>query len=394
MIPPVTGRCCVSLSARPPGPGTARELVEEARAELHGKPVDLALLLASTHAGRAVERIALQVHELLRPRAMIGATGEGVIGDGLEYENEPVVALWAAHLPGARARSFHLSHEDLERLDSPAGLHEHLGLDAGARPSFVLLADPFSVDPLDVLQRFADAYPGRPVVGGMASGAKGPRQSAIIFDGQTLRHGLAGLALGAGVQLDCVVSQGCRPIGQPWIITEGHCNVIQRLGGQTPLRVLRDLIASGSDEERDLMRRGLLIGFAFNEQRASFGRGDFLIRNLVRLDPDTGELEVNDYVRVGVTVQFHVRDARSAQEELDEMLARAPRDAVGSLLFSCNGRGTRLFDQPHHDAQAVTRACPAPLAGLFCAGEIGPIGDRNFLHGHTASIGFIRTASA
>lgn len=383
-------RCAVSLSTRPPGPGTARELVSRVQERLQGRPIDMAVLLGSTHAARAIERIALQVYELLEPRALIGTTGEGVISGGLELEDESAVTLWAAHLPGVHVRSFHLSHDDVERIDSPAAVQEHLGIHRGDQPSFVFLADPFSVDVLEVLQRFDDAYPDRPAIGGMSSGASGPRQSAIIFDGQTLRHGLCGAALWGAAQLDCVVSQGCRPIGEPWIITEGHCNVIERLGGQKPLHVLRDLIDGCSDEERELIRRGLLIGFAFSERKGRFRRGDFLIRNLLRIDRERGEVEVNDYVRVGTTVQFHVRDARSAKEDLSEMLERAPRDAAGTLLFSCNGRGTRLFDEPHQDAQAVARACDAPLAGLFCAGEIGPVGQRNYLHGQTASIGFFR----
>jgi len=375
-----------------PGPGTARELVEQARARLNGGRPDLAILLASAHAERAIERIALQVHELLEPRAMIGTTGEGVISGDRELEGEAAVTLWVAQLPGMQVRSFHLSNEDVERLDSPAALQEHLGVSGDEQPSFVLLADPFSVDVLDVLQRFGDAFPERPAIGGMASGATGPRQSAMVFEGQTLRHGLCGTALWGSARVECIVSQGCRPIGGPWIITEGHCNVIERLGGRKPLHVLRDLIDGCTDDERELIRRGLLIGFAFHETRSRFRRGDFLIRNLLKIHPETGEVEVNDYVRVGTTVQFHVRDASSAREDLGAMLESAPRDAAGALLFSCNGRGTRLFEQRHEDARAVARACSAPMAGLFCAGEIGPVGQRNYLHGHTASIGFLRAA--
>jgi small ligand-binding sensory domain FIST len=226
----------------------------------------------------------------------------------------------------------------------------------------------------------------------MSSGASCPRESPIIFDGQTLRHGLCGVALWGNAQIDCVVSQGCRPIGRPWIITEGHCNVIERLGGHKPLHVLRELIETCSEEDRELIRRGLLIGLAISENKPRFRRGDFLIRNLLRIDRDSHEIEVNDYIRIGTTVQFHVRDAASANEDLTEMLASAPTDAAGALLFSCNGRGRRLFDEPHHDAAAVARNCKSPVAGLFCAGEIGPVGHRNFLHGHTASIGLFRTA--
>ena len=120
-------------------------------------------------------------------------------------------------------------------------------------------------------------------------------------------------------------------------------------------------------------------------------RGDFLVRNVLGLDRSSGALAITDRVRVGQTVQFHVRDAQTADEDLRALLqqdrATHTRPPAGALLFSCNGRGMRLFPQPDHDAAAVRAAVgDVPLAGLFAQGELGPVGGRNFIHGFTASL--------
>lgn len=377
--------------------GAARELVERVHAELGGRSGDLCVLLASAHLEDEIEAIADQVFELLHPRALIGTTGEAVISGGCEYEGQAAVTLLAAHLPRAQCVSFHLSQDDLQRLGTPAAVHEHLGVSPASDPYFILLGDPFTINPLDLLARLEQSYPGRPAVGGMASAGERPGQNAMIFEGQTLRQGACGVALWGDVRVECVVSQGCRPIGRHLVITRGERNVIYGLGGRPPRTVVRELLDACPPRDRELAReRGLLIGFAINEHKGEFGRGDFLIRNPMRFDAESGALEVNDYVRTGQTVQFHVRDGDSADEDLNSLLSACqPERVAGVLLFSCNGRGTRLFANRHHDARAVMqRFGTKPLAGLFCAGEIGPIGRRNFLHGHTASIGFIRPAGA
>ncbi len=381
--------CAVAVESGVPDAELGKRLTERVREQLDGHSADLCMLLASAHLEEAIEGIALSVAEHLLPRCMFGATGEAIISGETEYEGQPAVTLWAAHLPGCRVNSFHLSQSDLRGLDSPAALRDHLSVSTAENPFFLLLGDPFSVDVLDVLHRFEQAYPGRPCAGGMASGAQRPRQSAIIFDGQTLRHGLCGVALRGGMKLDCIVSQGCRPIGQEMVVSEARRNVIYALDGDSPLKVLREMLDRCSPQDRELAcQRGLLIGCSICEGPP----GEYLIRNPMRFDSESGALEINDFVHEGQRVRFHVRDAESAHQELDTILQRAaPSDAAGALLFSCNGRGTRLFPHKSHDARTIASRCGGlPLAGLFCAGEIGPIRNRNFLHGHTASIGFIR----
>lgn len=371
----------------------ADALCESIAASLDGRRVDLALLLASPHFLGTYERLAERILERCAPRAFIGTTAEAVLADAVEYEDKPAAVLWAAHLPRCKLASFHLSQEDLLRLQSSAELHEHLSVPGASHASFVVLGDPFSIDILELLNRLDNAYPGSTILGGMASAGSAPGENRLVFDGHTLRHGLSGVALWGDLQVDAVVSQGCRPIGRPLVVTRCEGPVVNALGGSTSLDAFRDTLESTSRRDIDLAReRGLFVGRVINESQAAFGRGDFLIGPCLGFDQESGAMALDDTIRPGQTIQFHVRDAQSADEDLKRTLAELPPDAAaGALLFTCNGRGTRLFEEANHDAAAVSRASGgAPLAGMFCAGEIGPVGNRSFLHGHTASIALFR----
>ena len=190
-----------------------------------------------------------------------------------------------------------------------------------------------------------------------------------------------------------VVSQGCRPIGRPLVITRAEENVIIELGGRPALERLHEIFGSLDEADRRLVRTSLHVGRAATEYKDRFDRGDFLVRNVVGADPESGVIAVGDLVRTGQTMQFHVRDAASADDDLRLLLARereAGARAVGALVFTCNGRGMRLFDEPGHDARCLEECLgPLPAAGFFAQGEIGPIGNRTFLHGFTASIALV-----
>jgi len=202
--------------------------------------------------------------------------------------------------------------------------------------------------------------------------------------------GAVGVWIHGAVRLRTVVSQGCRPIGQPMIVTKSQQNILIELGGKPAFSRLSELWPELSAEDQRLVQRGLHVGQVINEYQDGFARGDFLIRNVIGADPEKGVIAVGDYVRTGRTVQFHVRDARAADVDLKELLAGSvaagscPR---GALLFTCNGRGSRLFPEPNHDAGAVASQFGSiPTAGFFAQGEIGPVAGKNFLHGFTASI--------
>ena len=379
------------------GDDTALALATHIRSGLGDLPVDLGFIFASAHYEEELQRLALELHELLRARTFVGVTAEGVIHADQEYESQPALAVWAANMPDVTVRSFHLAESDLERLQDPEPFRDHVGAPADVDPNFILLGDPFtfSATPglVTLLDQLNHVYPGRPVLGGMASAADEPGQNLLVFDGYTLRHGMVGVALWGNINLEMVVSQGCRPIGRHLVVTRADGNIIHELSGQPPLEVVKQLLVNAPARDRLLLqRRGLLVGYAINEYQKEFTQGDFLIRLPIGFDPESGAMAINDLIRTGQTVQFQVRDESSATNDLDHALARErDRPAAGALLFTCNGRGTRLFNHRSHDARMIYDACGAlPMAGFFAAGEIAPIGRRSFLNGQTASIGFFR----
>lgn len=353
-----------------------------------GDAPDLALLFVTApHAG-AIEDAAAVVRSVLRPRALLACAAESVVGNTREVEGGPAMALWAGRVGPTQA--FHL--DAVLSPDGPVitGWPENVPDDAQA---LVLLADPFTFPVDDVLARLAQDRPGMPVVGGMASAARGPGGNRLVADGILTARGAVAAFLGADVEIRTVVSQGCRPIGAPFVVTRSEANIIYELGGKSPLARLDEIAAAASDEDRRLLAAGLQLGRVIDEHKADFGRGDFLVRNVLGGDRESGALAVGGLCEVGATVQFHVRDADTADEDLRDLLEG--RDADGVLLFTCNGRGTRLFGEPHHDAGVLHELLGnVPVAGFFAAGEIGPVGGRNFLHGFTASVTLLRSRSA
>ena len=228
--------------------------------------------------------------------------------------------------------------------------------------------------------------PGTVVMGGMASGGTGPGDTRLFLDDRVVDTGAVGARM-PGIRIRPLVSQGCRPIGNVYTVTRAAGNVIHELGGRPPLQRLQELVETLPSGDRELVGRGLHVGRVIDEYKAEPERGDFLIRGIVGVDPQSGALAVGDRIEVGETIQFHVRDAATADEDLRTLLEREAEPAAGALLFTCNGRGSRLFSVPDHDASLVSEKLGGlPLAGFNCAGEIGPVGGKNFLHGFTASI--------
>lgn len=357
-----------------------------------GGPADLALLFFSPHHAGAAEFLAASAHEQLRARGLLGCVGEGIIANDREVEGEPALSLWAAKWSrSVDVSPFHLVLEETSEGYSLLGWPDVLQESDPARDAILLLGDPFTF-PADLfLAEMNEAHRGLRVVGGMASGMPAPGMTRLIQDNRALNQGAVGVLLRGDVGLRCVVSQGCRPIGRPMVITRAHDNVIEELSGKSPLRQLQELWQELSPVDQELFRRGLHVGRVINEYQEQFRRGDFLIRNVLGLDQDKGALAIGDRVRVGQTVQFHVRDAATADEDLHELLrhdaASGGRRGAGALLFSCNGRGTRMFPEPDHDARAVRGELgDVPLTGFFAQGELGPVGGQNFIHGFTASV--------
>ncbi|MBX7103143.1 MAG: FIST C-terminal domain-containing protein [Gemmataceae bacterium] len=373
-------------------PDTRQALAEVvATADSLPGPADLAIAVYSPHHADELGRIARWLQSELQPGCLFGAQGDAVIGTGREVEGKPAISLWLAHWGGqVQVDPIHLDAERTPDGPSLFGWPDSLVDADPGDAAMLLLGDPFTFPAVELfLPRVNEDYEGLRVFGGMASGMS-EQGTTVLFQGdEAIERGAVGALLRGPTRLRGVVSQGCRPVGRPLVVTKAKENVIFEIGGQPPVRHLRDLLESLPVRDRELFQAGPHLGLAMTEYKDVFGRGDFLVRNLIGLDPQNGSIAVTDRVRTGQTVQFLVRDATSADDDLREMLQaeRQVGGAEAALLFTCNGRGTRLFGKPDHDAAAVQSAFGAiPVAGLHAAGEIGPVAGRNFLHGFTASV--------
>jgi small ligand-binding sensory domain FIST len=364
----------------------ARRAVDEARASLGGLPPALAVLFASAHFFDSAEDLAVAVTEQAGPVPLIGCVAEAVAGGPREVESEPAVSLWlAAGLGPVETYAMEFVRT------SSGGTFGGYRFDVEPGGVHLMLCDPFTFPAGDLLAHLNDHVPGTVVMGGMASGGLRLRQSRLFLDGRVLAEGAVGAHL-PEAEVHPLVAQGCRPVGDPYTTTRAEGNVIFELGGRPPVVRLQELAAALSSRDRELLVQGLQVGLVIDEYRAEPRQGDFLIRSVVGADPESGAIAVGEEIAVGQTVQFHVRDAESADEDLQRTLAREAavldgRPAAGALLFTCNGRGSRLFSGPDHDAGLIAKMLgKIPVAGFFCAGELGPVGGQNFLHAFTASI--------
>ncbi|MYI20106.1 MAG: hypothetical protein F4121_08545 [Acidimicrobiia bacterium] len=351
-----------------------------------GGPAALVFFATAAHLD-AMDLLAATLADRLAPEVVLGAGAVSVIAEGRELEETPAVAAWAAPLDAAvpvrlnPALSADHSHTD----DLPL-------LDEQPR-TLLLLADPFSCPADRLLEQLGTEFPQVRAIGGLASASGSAGGNRLVLDGEVFDDGAVGLLLGSEAEVETVVSQGCRPIGQPYVVTHGERNLIHELGGRPALERLQEIVEGLDPSERALVQRGLHLGIVVNEHKLDFGRGDFLVRGVLGLERQTRALAVGDMVETGTTVQFQVRDAASARQDLRGLMAG--RSAGGALLFTCNGRGRRLFEVADQDASVVAGAiAPAPLAGMFCAGEIGPVGPRSYLHGFTASIALFGQGAA
>jgi small ligand-binding sensory domain FIST len=387
----------VAASSRLPSTSEAAAAVAgELETALGGAAPDLLLVFFAAPHVAAAESLAGVLRERLQPRVLMGASAQGVITSEHEIEAGPGLSALAAVLPGVTLEPVVLTGEGwAEALEDPAAFARMAPAMAGAELVLVL-GDPFSLDLARLLAAFERHAPGARVVGGLASAAPRPGANALLLNDWVAPDGGVALALSGAIRADVVVSQGCRAIGPPLAVTKGEANVIAELDGRAAVERVEEVLQSLGEEERQRLRFGLYLGVPVKTD--AYGPGDYLIRALLGGDRERGLLAVGDRVTVGQRVRLHVRDAGTAREDLELLLSPQAFDvpARAALLFACNGRGRTLHGVPDGDVARLRDALggATPIAGMFCAGEVGPVGDRNFVHGQTASIAIIRPGPA
>lgn len=365
-------------------------------AQLDHEPPHLLLVFVSSDYGSALEELSGRITAALQPGLILGCTAGGLIGDGRELEDGTALSMAAAVLPGVDLSAFHIDANALPA--DAAGLERALGVPSERAPQFILLPDPFTFDTEVLLRRLDEVYPGSGKIGGLASGGRRPGSNFLFLGDQVFRAGAVGVAMTGNVVLDTVVAQGCRPIGDPMFVTRCDRNILVDVDGEKPLDVLRELHERLEPRDQELVSHSLFLGIVMDPRRQEYHQGDFLIRNLAGVDPESGVMAVGALLEESSVVQFHLRDARTSAEDLEAHLQRyrdEPRSTPpqGALLFSCLGRGKHLYGAEDHDSRVFRELLgEIPLAGFFCNGEIGPVQGQTLLHGYTSAFGLFRKA--
>jgi len=378
------------------GPAVA-ELIARLGHELARVEPDLVLAFGCGH--EAAELAALP--GLLRPwlgdGLLIGSAATGIIAGGRELEDGPAVGLLAGLLTDVDLHAVHVEQAALPPLNaSRESWWRLIGLDPECEPCFLVVADPFSFDVEHCVRGLDRAFPGATVVGGLSSAAAQPGQACLLAGRDLYSSGALVLAMSGNIRLDAVVAQGCRPVGEPLFVTAAEDNRISELDGRAPREVIGDLFSSLDERDREIFNdRQLYIGLALPGPRQTVGAGDFLVREVVGLDADSGELVIGDRAHRNGIVQFQLRDPDSSaadlQHELDRHRAQDPSRPAAALMFACIGRGTGFYGVPDRDSGLFRRAFgDVPLGGMFCAGEVGPVQGATFLHGYTTLFGLLR----
>ncbi len=357
-----------------------------------GERADVTFCFVSNQYGPEFGEFAGDLYERANTEHLIGCSGESIVGEDQEVEQEPAVSIWRARFDDESVEPARIEFKQSPDEETFSGWPP-AGVDEPDHSTLFLFGDPFSFPADKFLERINREHDQLRVVGGLSSGGNRPGQNTLFMDGEALRTGAVGLFVENDDRIRSVVSQGCRPIGPSFVVTGSDDNLLTSLGGEPPLTRLQDVLEELPEEDRRLAQNGLHIGVVIDEKQDSFDRGDFLIRGVLGVDQESGAMQVGDRIKKGRTVQFQVRDAESADRDLNELLENLASEEDfrpgGALLFTCNGRGSRFFDRPHHDVGEIQKHFKnLPVSGFFARGELGPVSGENSVHGYTASIAF------
>lgn len=385
--------------------GTIVEQIRKDMAKEFGRSkADLAMLfISATYRDQLIDSWS-SLRKEIPAKLVLGCTAGGVIGDGQEIEEEAAVSLISCKSPGVEISPFHVHQPNLPTRDgSPRLWHELMKIHPDENPHFIILSDPFSFDAEHFIEGLDFGYPKAAKIGGLASGGTQPNENLLLFNERAYHQGAIGVVMSGDIAVDTVVAQGCRPIGEALTITEADGQILLSVNNQRPIKYLSALFEKLNERDRELLKTSLFFGISMDPLNAAPKQGDFLIRNIMGLNMEEGIIAIGATLRPGQTVQFHLRDSETSHDDLNLMLANSKPDRfkdlsaqknAGALLFSCLGRGHRLYGKPHHDSHLFRSVLgEMPVAGFFCNGEIGPVRGRTYLHGYTSSFGVFSPAA-
>ena len=388
---------CSSVSNSPSLDLAIEDVTREISKKLGNNKPDLGLVFISSHHSSSYEEITEKIKEKINCEFILGCSGSGVIGEGKEFEYLPGVSLTVASLPNVTLKPFHFTRDILPNPDeSPDAWKETVDVLDDDPKTIILFPDPFSIRTEYVLDGLDFAFPNTKIIGALASGGNKPGDNALFVNGETYSKGCSGVVISGDFELDILVAQSCRPIGEPMIVTQSNNNVINELDSDLPIVAIKKLYDELPEDEKGIMNNALQIGILMDRLGDIDDEITYMIRNISSIDKDTGSITIGESITDGQVVQFHLRDSGAAQEELKKMLTeyKINDDQIikSTLMFSSVGRGKYLLGESHHDINLYKNIIDnnSPITGFFSNGEISPIGDRTYLHGYTSSFAIFR----
>lgn len=325
---------------------------------------------------------------------LVGCSSNSVIANESEIEEDAGIVLGLYSLPESVVKAVRLTEKDLKDAYGKNYWYKKTCINPEETNGWLVFSEPFQFDTEEWTKHWNFAYPGIPAAGGVASGNLHQREVQLYLDGKVYTDGCVVVSFGGNVALEVFVSQGATPIGDSWVITRAEKNLIIEIANAPAYNVLAYTFSELPSQEQLRAPGNILIGLAVNDTREELNRGDFIIRNLIGGDPETGILAIGGYPRTGQIIQFQYRDAATASQDLLETLHKAKsivhtKEIYGTQLFCCTGRGKDLFGELSHDAKMVQKVLgPLPVSGFFCNGEIAPVNKVNYLHGYSAVLAF------
>ena len=367
----------------------AREAAAQAAASLPGNRADLAIVFATSDHAADLSVLVREVADAVGTTCVTGCSASGVLALGRECENGPAIGVLAVQSDALRATPFLLQDRGDYGLSAGIHLGQRLAASRDDSDLVVVWPDPYAIRPDRLLQGLDAALGPVPVAGG-ASSSRSPSGGTFQFCGTEGGTGaVSGVRLSGAFRHHLALTQGCRPLGAVRRVTGAHERFILEVDGVPAYEALRACAPGGRlDNPADAIRR-LTVALLPEPGESTLRPGEFLVRNIVAADPDTGVIAIAAEVEEGQSLLFAVREPGAAYDDVSKMAARAAESAPEGgyrfgLYFDCLARGSALYGRAGVDSEAIARHLPGvPILGFFCNAEIAPLRGANHLFTYT-----------
>ncbi len=370
----------------------AREASSMALERMGTPKVDFVLCFATTEFASHYPLLFRTLKKYTGTSRILGCSAMAVLTDQGEFEGTPGLALLTLASDELDLNPFLVEEDSSATGRVEEAWKEHLRPGAMKNPLLLLLTDIFSIRPPELLDTLKREVGYIPTVGAAASGHPEDRAAFQWACSRDTNHGIAGVLFSGPIRHNTRVSQGCEPIGEPYLITWAEGRVIRQIGGRSACYMLQQALASFPPGEVERASKGVFAGILYDEQKDPPQRGDYLIRSIESIDPESGTITIVENVRPGQTLQFQVRNPSTAREELRNGVreiaqACGPDTPLFALYFESLGRGGRFHKEPDHDVNIIKEGLgELPIIGFLSNAEFAPRGSRNLVHNFSAAL--------